>query len=101
METAAPGPATKSVSKTKTKAQKEKKPKSKEKKDKEPKKKAFKVVIRKLPFENFSVDNFSECVSNISSKLGYPKDVLVVEHFIEGKLRYECLYTAYSTPSYA
>lgn len=74
-------------------------------------KKTFKVVIRKLPVRAFNIDDFRANVSRVLVLLGYPPntlsdaqsvvqsmekdsteinknaDMVIIEHFIEGKLR--------------
>ena len=68
----------------------------------EPQKKPFKLVIRKLPVHDFNEDDFAASVSRILSQLDFgnsaakpeaPKDaekeLIQIEHFIQGKLRFE------------
>jgi hypothetical protein len=70
----------------------------------EPQKKPFKLVIRKLPVHDFNEDDFAASVSRILSQLDLgnsaakseiPKDaekekeLIQIEHFIQGKLRLE------------
>ena len=68
----------------------------------EPQKKPFKLVIRKLPVHDFNEDDFAASVSRILSQLDFgdsaakleatkdtEKDVIQIEHFIQGKLRFE------------
>lgn len=68
----------------------------------EPQKKPFKLVIRKLPVHDFNEDDFAASVSRVLSQLDFgnsavkldaPKDtdkeLIQIEHFIQGKLRLE------------
>ena len=85
-----------------------KKSSSKSKSSSESQKKAFKIVIRKLPVRDFSIDDFRTSLSRVLAGLGHaaaigngaPKDGIVpdvendlvqIEHFIEGKLRYQAI----------
>ena len=67
-------------------------------------KKPFKVIVRKLPVRDFNVDDFGESIKRVLLQLGYgtslsgdesakdvDKELIRIEHFIEGKLRYEPL----------
>ena len=53
-----------------------------------PMKKTYKVVIRKLPYENYSEDQFKECIAKLCVNLGIDGESVVAEHFVQGKLRY-------------
>jgi hypothetical protein len=63
-------------------------------------KKPFKVIVRKLPVRDFNVDDFGESIKRVLLQLGYgtslsgdesakdvDKELIRIEHFIEGKLR--------------
>lgn len=55
---------------------------------KEAPKKAFKIVVRKLPVRDFTAENFETKVHQILEALGLENDAIEVEHFMQGKLRY-------------
>ncbi len=55
----------------------------------EPTKKVFRIVIRKLPVRDFSSTDFATCVDKVCKDLKLTREVFVIEHFIEGKLRFE------------
>ena len=94
--------AAKSKNVTRTGKEKEaNKTKVKSKVSAEAQKKPFKIVIRKLPVRDFNKDDFRASVMRVMTQLGYPspevidgaspdvdKEVVQIEHFIEGKLRY-------------
>jgi hypothetical protein len=78
-----------------TEKDKKSKDKSLSKASAETLKKTYKVVIRKLPIRDFSNDDFRANVSRVLLQLGYDcpnsdaeKELIQIEHFIEGKLRY-------------
>jgi S-adenosylmethionine synthetase len=78
-----------------TEKDKKSKDKSKSKVSSETMKKTYKVVIRKLPIRDFSNDDFRANVSRVLLQLGYDcpnsdaeNELIQIEHFIEGKLRY-------------
>lgn len=50
-------------------------------------KKTFRIVIRKLPVRNFTLDNFKECLVNTVERLGCQQDNFEIDHFLSGKIR--------------
>lgn len=55
---------------------------------KNPLKKTFKIVVRKLPLDNYDTDTFQQDIVKLNEKLHLPSDTLHFEHFLQGKLRY-------------
>ena len=49
--------------------------------------KIFKIVVRKLPLDNYDTDTFKQDVEKLNEKLQLPPDTLHLEHFLQGKLR--------------
>lgn len=54
-------------------------------------KKTYKALIRKLPPRDYGIDDFRSAIERINEyllKVVNSTDVLEVEHFIDGKIRY-------------
>lgn len=52
-----------------------------------PPKPTFKIVVRKLPIRDYSLESFQTDVSRICSELGVEASNVAVDHFSQGKLR--------------
>ena len=51
--------------------------------------KTTRVVVRKLPYKDFSKDDFEKCIDRLCSvqELGLRRECFYVEHFVTGKIR--------------
>ena len=72
----------------KTKSGKSASSRKKDKQKTEVTKKSYKVVIRRLPTKDFSIDTFRSCLDRVLAILQIPPDTVEILHFMEGKLRY-------------
>lgn len=73
-------------SKDKSRSKNSEKPSKANKISKEIPKKSYKLVFRKLPFQDFTLENFQKCISSVCDKLGCNPELLQIDHFIQGKL---------------
>ncbi len=52
-------------------------------------KKSFRIVVRKLPVRQFTMEDFVNCVNKVCSEINVTRESFTIEHFIEGKIRFQ------------